>query len=317
MKSNIALRKYLIPVLALISLLCISPASSSTERENACLEWVDWHIKLIKDNSEVLRKAVVSYFPYSDQENLITGQWDILYHHVLERCKHQYDVFFAYVYENHEVKFLVLKGNQVFTWIPYLKVPGSQEKWTLRQWTAENDALKESLLGEAESMKLNPAVISEIVEKRKQLNRATWEIDEYSNPIQPEAAASIVKVIEHFWKLQPPVKGFDSRELDLLDTYFANTYMGTSKEFFFYGMDSNMFGVSIGMFVTALGAPSSEVSYLMMSLIDYAASPIVKKDFPETLFYIDVKENPFIRKYWNSRCTIDFIEKEKKGKRQD
>lgn len=317
MRNNIALRKWLLILAGGNLLLCALPASSSTERENACLEWVDWHIKLIEDNSEILRKSVVSYLPYSDQEKLTTGQWDALYRHILERCEHQYDVFFAYVYDDHEIKFFVLKGNQVFSWIPYLKVPGSQGKWTLRQWIAENDSLRESLLREIDSRKPDPVIISEIVGKCKRLNKATWEIDEYSNPIQSQAAASIVKVMEHFWKLQPSVKGFDSNEISLLDDYFASSYMGTSKEFFFYGMNSNMFGVSMGMFVTALSSPSSEVGYLMLSLIDYAANPRVNKEVPETLFYIDVKENPFIKKYWDPECTTNFIGKEENKKQQD
>ena len=71
------------------------------------------------------------------------------------------------------------------------------------------------------------------------------------------------------------------------------------------------------MFVTGLGTPSSEIAYLMMSLMDYAANPVVKKDAPETLFYMDVKQNPFIQKYWNSKYTIDFFEKKEDEKLGD
>lgn len=292
-------------------------ASSLTERGKDCLEWMDWHIRLIKDNAELLRESVISYLPYSDQKNLSKGEYDILYRHVLERCNNQYDVFCAYIYEDQEVNFFVLKDNQVFLWIPYWQVPGSSKKWTIAEWHEEIRVLERDLFSTLDSKELDSKAIAEIMEKRKNLRNASMKIAEYSNPIQPEVAASIVKVMKHFRKLQPSGKGFDYSELLLLDDYVANTYMGTSKEFFFYGTDSRIFGVSIGMFVTGLGAPSSEIAYLMMSLMDYAANPVVKKDAPETLFYMDVKENPFIRTYWNTKYTIDFFEKAEEKKLED
>lgn len=314
---NIAIIKRWIFFVPIIFMVYPLQANSFTERRKECLDWVDWHINLIKDNSDLLKKSVVSYLPYSDQKNLSRGEYDTLYHHVLEQCNYQYDIFCAYIYEDREVKFFVLKDDQVFLWIPYLKVSGSSKKWTITEWHEEIRILEKDLFSNLNLKELDRKIIAEIMEKLKKLRNASMKMDEYSNPIQPEVSASIVKVMDHFKKLQSPKKGFDYGELLLLDDYFANTYMGTSKEFFFYGMSSKIFGVSIGMFVTGLGTPSSEIAYLMMSLMDYAANPIVKKDAPETLFYMDVKQNPFIQKYWNSKYTIDFFEKKEDEKIED
>ncbi len=270
-------------------------ASLATEREGVFLEWIDQHIKLIEDHSEVLRKSVYSYLSCCDQDILL-GEWAYLYHHVLKQNGNKYDVFFVYVGEDVEGKFIFIKENQVFLWIPYMKVPDSPKKWTFAEWNSEICLLEQDLVMRAESQDADPDVILEIGRKLKKLKDASLEMEEYFNPIRSEIVASIRKVMNQFWKLQVSVKGFNTFDFYTLSDYLH--FMGPSHEFFFYGMNTNIFGASI-VGLTGSGTPSSEIQYLMRRLASYAMNPVVKKDVPTILFDAeDVDENPFIKKYW-------------------
>ncbi|MCD8060718.1 MAG: hypothetical protein LUE13_00020 [Akkermansiaceae bacterium] len=102
------MKKWLFSLPVAFSLLQPLSASLATEREGAFLEWIDLHIKLIEDHSEVLRKSVYSYLPCCDQD-ILPGEWAYLYHHVLKQNGNKYDVFFAYVCEDAEGKILEIK----------------------------------------------------------------------------------------------------------------------------------------------------------------------------------------------------------------
>ncbi|MCD8060717.1 MAG: hypothetical protein LUE13_00015 [Akkermansiaceae bacterium] len=177
-----------------------------------------------------------------------------------------------------------------------MKVPDSPKKWTFAEWNSEIRLLEQDLVMRAESQDADPNVILQIGRKLKKLKDASVEMEKYSNPIRPEIVASICKVMTQSWKLQAPVKGFDTFDFYTLSDYLH--FMGPSHEFFFYGMNSNLFGASI-VGLTGPGTPSSEIQYLMRRLASYAMNPAVKKDVPTILFDAEgMDENPFIKKYW-------------------
>lgn len=268
---------------------CVSVASTA-EFEAIRLQLFEDRGKLLNDNMGILKKSVYSYIPYSDSMALEAGGLPlIVYKEILRKCDNQYDVFYASIHPEISYNFLAIKNNRVFVWKPYLKVPGSSKKW-YSELTIQGKikCLEEKLLEEK-----NSEVIMELVKEWKNLKSASWEIEEYSNPISTEVLNSIYKVLTNFWKLQVPAKGIDHTELLLLSEFFMS-----SGEFSYYGMNSKMFGVSFRDY-TVPGTPAKEVIELMDDLINYGCDATVQENDPKTHFDIGSLEyDPFIKQNW-------------------
>lgn len=278
----------------LIAGMCVpfSHAVSTAEFEKICLELFEGRAELLNENMEALKKSVYSYIPYSDHENLETAELPpVVYQRILEKCGYQYDVFYAGILSGREYNFLVIKNNRVFVWKPYLKVPGSSKKrYSDTELRGEMKFLEEKMFQEKKG-----EILIELVGELKKMKEASWEIEEYSNPLQPEVVRSIVKVLNSFWKLQPLSKGIDSGDLSLL-----NDFLSAFSFYSYYGLNSTVFGVSLGTY-TVPGTPAMEVWGLMERLIDYACDPTVQENDPETYFDLPVEimeYDPFIKQNW-------------------
>ena len=265
-------------------------AASTAEFEAICLQVFEDRAKLLNDNMSILKKSVYSYIPYSDDTALEIGSLPLnIYREILRKCDGQYDVFYASIHTEISYIFLVIKNNRIFVWKPYLKVPGSSEKWYSELAVrGKIKCLEEKLLEEK-----NSEVLMELVKEWKNLKSASWEIEEYSNPISTGVLNSIYKVLTSFWKLQVPSKGIDSTGFFLLSEFFMS-----SGYFSYYGMNSKIFGVSFRDFTVPV-TPAREVIGLMDDLIDYGCDTTVQENDLKTHFDIGSLEyDPFIKQSW-------------------
>lgn len=277
-------------VLVIVVFLQYVSAASTAESEAIYLQLFEDRRKLLNDNMGILKKSVYSYIPYSDEMDLQTENLPlIVYEEILRKCDRQYDIFYSRIHPEISYDFLAIKNNRVFVWKPYLKIPGSSEKWYSElEIRGKIKCLEEKIFEEE-----NPDILLELVKELKNLKSASWEIEEYSNPISTETVNSIYKVLTGFWKLQAPAKGIDCMGLLLLKDFFMS-----SGHLSYYGMNSRIFGVSFRDY-TVPGTPAMEVMGLMDDLINYGCDTTVKENDPKTHFDIGSLEyDPFIKQNW-------------------
>lgn len=176
-------------LLAAFSFPCVS-AASCAKLEAACLQVFEDRAQLLNENMGILKKSVYSYIPYSDETALEIGSLPlIIYKEILEKCRNQYDVFYASIHPEVSYHFLAIKNNRIFVWKPYLKVPGSSKKWYSElEIRGEIEHLEKKLFEENDA-----EMLIDLVKELKNLKSAFGKLRNIPIPFQRELYTRFIK----------------------------------------------------------------------------------------------------------------------------
>lgn len=257
---------------------------------------IEGKTKLMADMAEALKKSVYSYIPCTVNQYPKLGDLPLeLYDKILNSVKREYDVFYADIHVGVSYDFLLLKGNRVVLFRPYLLLPGQPDKkYTVLEWRNKKMETLNRLLKEPD-----PKIAVQLAVRLRQLTEPTWMLEKYENFIQPEVTTSIANVLKEFKKLQNDKTLIDGADIASFYAYFGDPCLDSLGHYIYYGLHSHIFGVSLPSFSVNPGTPLGDVSSLEVDLVSYAQNEIVEEGKPETYFYVGSMEDyPFARQHW-------------------